>query len=823
MSTQVSSQDERTTVDRLKQSFLDHVRYTLGKSRYTATERDYHLALANTVRDQLVEWWMQTQENYYAKDPKRVYYISMEYLIGRTMGNSLINLGLYDLCSKAMEELGLDLEELRQVEWDAGLGNGGLGRLAACFLDSMATLELPAYGYGIRYEYGMFFQGIENGYQIELADTWLRYSNPWEIARPEVLFPVHFYGRVEERVDEKGNLKAYWINTEEVLAMAYDTPVPGYANATVNTLRLWSAKSSREFDLNYFNHGDYIKAVDDRNFTENISRVLYPNDNVSQGKELRLKQEYFLVSATLQDVIRRYKKGHNNFDQFAEKVAVQLNDTHPALSIPELMRLLVDCEGLEWDRAWEITQKVFAFTNHTTLPEALEKWNDSRLSTLLPRHIQIIYEINKRFLDGVKRRFPNDIDRVRRMSILVEEFGQKNVRMANLAIIGSHAINGVSELHTELLKKDVFKDFNDFWPEKFSAKTNGITPRRWLRKCNARLSQLITDSIGDGWVTDLHQVKGIEAFADNSSFRSKWREAKQKNKEHLAQYIERELGVKVNPESIFDCQVKRLHEYKRQLLNLFHAIHLYNKIKDNPRAEVVPRTVIFAGKAAPGYFIAKMIIKLINSVGDIVNRDPEVGDKLKVLFLPNYRVSLAEIIMPGADLSEQISTAGTEASGTGNMKFALNGALTIGTLDGANIEIKDSVGEQNIYIFGNTADQIAELQRTGYMAQEFYEKIPSLKRIINMIRDGYFSPMQPDLFKPIVDTLLPDRDRYFVFADFASFVSCQERVSKDFLERDLWTRKAIANVANMGRFSSDETIKGYAKEIWGIDLENKSW
>ena len=804
-----------TDVESLQRSVAQHLECSLAKDTYSATKLDIYKSLVYTVRDRMVERWIATQQTYYDKDVKRVYYLSLEFLIGRTLGNSLINLDLLDQVNQACHELGYELEELREIEWDAGLGNGGLGRLAACFLDSMATLELPAYGYGIRYEYGIFSQKMNDGYQVEISDNWLRYENPWEIARPEYLYKVKFYGRVHQFTDAQGRLCHEWVDTHDVMAMAYDTPIPGYRNNTVNNLRLWAAKSTREFDLNYFNEGDYIKAVENKQRSEIISQVLYPNDNMFEGRELRLKQEYFFVSATLQDVIRRYKKTQRNFDKFTDKVTMQLNDTHPAIAIPELMRLLVDQEGLGWDESWEITVKTFGYTNHTILPEALEKWPVSLMEQVLPRHLQIIYEINRRFLDEVSRRYPNDTERLRLMS-LIEEGKEKKVCMAHLAIVGSHSVNGVATLHTELLKTQVFKYFFEFYPERFNNKTNGITQRRWLQKCNPGLAQLITRHIGEGWMRNLYELKKLISFAEDNGFRDEWCRVKLANKMRLAKYIQGANGITVNVHSIFDCQVKRIHEYKRQLLNILHVIALYNRIKSNPRQNRTPRTVILGGKAAPGYFIAKLVIKLINSVADVVNNDPVVSESLRVVFLANYRVSLAEKIIPAVDLSEQISTAGTEASGTGNMKFALNGALTIGTLDGANIEIKKEVGDDNIFIFGLTVEEASQLRGSGYNPLSYYYRNPELKVVVDMIGNGYFSPQQPQLFRPLVDNLLHHGDHYLLLADFTSYANCQERGSQAYCNQEVWVKKSILNVANMGKFSSDRTIQEYAREIWGV-------
>lgn len=797
----------------LKQAILNHLRYTLVKDKYTATKRDYYLCLSHALRDLMADDWSRTQQHYYNVDAKRVYYLSAEFLIGRLLDNALVNLGVEQTSRQALAELGLDLEDLAELEWDAGLGTGGLGRLAACFLDSMATLALPAYGYGIRYEYGIFTQKIENGFQLETPDNWLRYSFPWEVGRPETLYPVHFYGEVRAHKNSHGRDHFEWVHTENVMAMAYDMPVPGYGNGVVNTFRTWSAKASREFHLDYFNHGDYVRAVEDKNRTENISRVLYPADDIVEGRELRLKQQYFLVSATLQDVLRRYKKAHHTFDTFPDKVAIQLNDTHPSLAIPELMRLLVDREGLEWEPAWDITRATFGYTNHTIMPEALERWPVGMLGKVLPRHLQIIYEINQRFLDSIRARYPHDDERARRMSI-IEEGSEKKVRMANLSIVGSHAVNGVSALHTDLLRNDVFRDFQELGQVQFSNKTNGITPRLWLLRANPELAELITKRIGGGWVTDLDRLESLRPLADDAGFRNEWTAIKRRNKARLATYIKHLHQIHLDENSLFDCQVKRIHEYKRQLLNVLHAITLYNQLRDNPSRPFVPRTILFGGKAAPAYYLAKLIIKLINGVAHVINKDPVTEGKLRVLFLPNYRVSLAEKIMPAADLSEQISTAGTEASGTGNMKFALNGALTIGTLDGANIEIKDAVGVENIFIFGLKADEVADMKRVGYNPRDYYHGQGDLRRAIEMIRDGTFSPEQRDLFKPIVESLLIRGDTYLVMADFAAYVACQDRAATLYRNTDAWSRCSILNVAGVGRFSSDRTIRQYADEIW---------
>ncbi|GFO56344.1 alpha-1,4 glucan phosphorylase [Geomonas sp. Red276] len=798
-------------------TFLEHLEYTLGKDKYSATKYDAFNALAYAVRNHLVERWLDTQQAYYNLDNKRVYYISMEFLMGRALGNSLINLGLWGDFKEAVESLGRDFEELLNEEQDAGLGNGGLGRLAACFLDSMATMSIPAYGYGIRYEYGIFRQAIADGAQVEIPDNWLRYRNPWELDRQEHLHTVKFYGRVITTIDkETGKLVREWVDTEDVMAMAYDTPIPGYQTHTVNTLRLWSAKSSREFDLRFFNEGNYIRAVEKKMQSETISKVLYPADNVIEGKELRFKQEYFLASATVHDVLYRFKKMHTDMRLLPEKVAIQLNDTHPTLAIPEMMRVLIDLEQLDWEEAWDITRRVFAYTNHTILPEALEQWPVWFFEQILPRHLQIVYEINDYFIKEIKAAFPDDPHRIARMSI-VEEHWERKIRMAHLAIVGSHSVNGVAALHSEILKKDLFRDFYEMYPEKFNNKTNGITQRRWLKMANPLLSSLIDEYIGDCWTRDLYELNAkLKPLAANPEFLAKWMNVKRKNKEKLCRYIHKMNEIEVDPDSLFDVQVKRIHEYKRQLLNVLHIITLYNRIKDNPKAFVVPRTFIFAGKAAPAYAAAKLIIRLINGVAAVVNDDPDVAGRIKVVFLANYSVTLAESIFPASDLSEQISTAGTEASGTGNMKFALNGALTIGTLDGANIEIMEEVGRDNIFIFGLNAAEVAELKERRYNPRDYYNADPELKRVLDQIASGFFSPEIPDLFTPLTDSLLNLGDHYMLLADYASYVACQERVGALFLNKEEWARKAVLNAAGMGKFSSDRTIKEYAEEIWGI-------
>ncbi|XP_071962151.1 glycogen phosphorylase, brain form-like isoform X1 [Antedon mediterranea] len=804
-------------VTTLKKSFNRHLHYSLVKDRNVATSRDFFIALAHSVRDHLVGRWIRTQQHYYEKDPKRIYYLSLEYYIGRTLTNTMVNLGIQSECDEAMYQLGLNIEELEEIEEDAGLGNGGLGRLAACFLDSMATLGLAAYGYGIRYDYGIFSQKIKDGRQIEEPDDWLRYGNPWEKARPEYMIPINFYGRIEHK---DGKVK--WVDTKIVFAMPYDSPTPGYHNNTVNTMRLWSAKSPNSFNLSFFNDGDYIQAVCDRNIAENISRVLYPNDNFFEGKELRLKQEYFMVAATLQDIIRRFKSSRfgcrdpvrTSFDTFPDKVAIQLNDTHPALAIPELMRIFMDIEGLTWDKAWDLTVRSCAYTNHTILPEALERWPVDMMNQVLPRHLQIIFEINSKHLANVSDKYPGDMDRVRRMSI-IEESPVKCINMAHLSIVGSHAINGVAEIHSGIIRTQVFKDFYDITPEKFQNKTNGITPRRWLLLCNPGLSDIIAEKIGDEWTTDLYKLRELLSFVDNAEFCKAVRKVKQESKMKLAEYLQKQNGVQINVDSMFDVQVKRIHEYKRQLMNALHMIVLYNRIKSNPSGSFVSRTIMIGGKAAPGYHMAKQIIYLINCIARVVNNDPIVGEKLKIIFLENYRVSLAEKVIPASDLSEQISLAGTEASGTGNMKFMLNGALTIGTLDGANVEMREEMGKENIFIFGMTVKEVEE-RRPTYHSIDYYEKNPELKLAIDQIRDGYFSAHEPDAFKDIVNVLL-HHDRFMLLADFDDYVKCQERVSKLYQDPDQWTKMCIKNIAASGKFSSDRTITDYARDIWGVE------
>ena len=795
----------------LRRAITDHTTYTLALDAANASERDFYMSTAWAIRDQLAERWAATQRRYEQQDVKRVYYLSLEFLRGRTRGNALLNLGLKDETVEALLPLSYELETLEEREPDAGLGNGGLGRLAACYLDSMATLEMPGYGYGIRYEHGIFRQRLANGRQLEVPDNWLHDENPWEIARPERTYPVKFYGRVETELAADGRAHFRWVDTQDVLAMAYDMPIPGYRNDTVNTLRLWAAKATEEFDLQDFIRGDYLAAVEAKAHSETISKVLYPPDDTGTGKELRIKQQFFFVTATLQDIIRRYKRERESFDDFPEKVQIQLNDTHPAVAIPELMRLLMDEEGLEWNAAWRIARRVFAYTNHTVLPEALESWGIDLFGRLLPRHLEIIQEIDRRLRGRVQEVFPGDHARLERMAILS---GGK-VRMASLAIAGSHTVNGVAALHTEILRERIFKDFYELWPEKFTSVTNGVTQRRWMLHANPDLSELISGKIGEGWIVDLPELRGLEEYADDPAFHDRWRAVKHANKRRLAHVVGELTGVSLDPAMMFDVQVKRMHEYKRQLLNALSVVDLYLRLEDDPTLDVVPRAVLFGGKAAPTYWTAKLIIKLINSIGETVNGDPRLAEKLRVAFIPDYRVSLAEKIFPGSDLSQQISTAGFEASGTGNMKFALNGALTIGTLDGANVEIMEAVGLDNIFIFGLDADEVASRKAAGYDPYQIYEASPRIRRTLDFVRGNGLCPDEPGIFHPLVDELMY-HDRFMLLADFESYLEAQERVDRAYRDPRHWTRTAILNVARCGFFSSDRSVKEYADRIWKL-------
>ncbi len=802
----------------LANQFAEHIELSLVKDKSTVTKEDAYNALAMAIRDRLIRRWLRTQRHYREHDAKRVYYLSLEYLMGRLLGNALNNMRYYEECAEILDELGYKLDEIREIEHDMGLGNGGLGRLAACFLDSIATERLPAYGYGLRYEYGIFDQKIENGYQVEVPDNWLSYRNPWEVIRPELTYRIRFGGNVQKAHLRSGETICSWVDTDDVMAVAYDIPIPGYANNVVNNLRLWQAKSTQDVDFTLFQTGDYLQAVRRKSSQEAISKFLYPNDENYSGKVLRLKQQYFFASATLQDIVRIHKRQHKDLSDFPEKIAIQLNDTHPSIAIAELMRIMLDDERMPWELAWDLTRRTFAYTNHTVMAEALEKWPVPMLQSLLPRHMDIIFDINQRFLEEIRKAYPGDVDKLRRMSI-IEEGPEQKVRMANLAIVGSYAVNGVAELHTRILKERIFPDFNEFYPNKFINITNGITQRRWLQKANPILSEVICSRIGEGWATDLGELKKLEKFTGDEEFVEAWMSAKWSNKNSLAQYIKERHGLDVDVNSMFDVQIKRFHEYKRQLLNVMYVIALFNQVKQNPNAEFTPRTVIFAGKAAPGYRMAKLIIKLINSVASTINEDPATKDILKVVFLENYSVSLAEKIIPAADLSEQISTAGTEASGTGNMKLALNGALTIGTMDGANIEMAEAVGRENLFIFGNTEEEIEKLKREGYYPMSFLEKDERLRQVIQLLAEDHFSWREPGIFQPIVNSLIHEGDRYFLLADFADYTAKQEEAARLYKDKSEWAKRAILTTARMGRFSSDRTIAEYSQKIWGIRPE----
>jgi starch phosphorylase len=802
------------TADSLLKRTLFHLKYTRCKELNSATDYDKLLSLTHAVRDLAMDLMIATQGEYLARDVKRVHYLSMEFLIGRILRQNMLALGVLNQASDAVRHLGITMERIHDIETEAGLGNGGLGRLAACYLDSLATHEYPAYGYGIRYEHGMFRQEFREGWQVEIPDDWLKYGFPWEMVRPEYTIPVMVHGRVEHVTDADGSIRPTWVGWQMFEGVPHDIPIIGYNTNTVNFLRLWSSRATQSFRLDVFNSGDYVGSVEEKNWAENITKVLYPSENTSAGKELRLLQEYFLSRCSIADLIRRYRKNHSTWDQFPEKNAIQLNDTHPALAIVELMRFFVDELRMPWHRAWDITVRTFGFTNHTLLPEALEKWPEPLLNRILPRHLQIVWEINHKFLQQVKVRFPEDDQRQQRMS-LIEEGPTKYVRMANLAIVGSHSVNGVSEIHSNLIKSRLVPDFAEFWPERFNNKTNGITQRLWLLACNPGLSDLITRTIGDAWVRDLEHLKALEAYAGNDSFVEQFRAVKHENKQRLASLILHRTGIRVNPDSLFDVHVKRLHEYKRQLLNLMHIVTLYNRIKDDPAADMVPRTFVFGAKAAPGYYMAKLIIKLVNTVGGRINSDPDVEGRLRIVFLPDYCVSMAEAIVPAADLSEQISTAGTEASGTGNMKLALNGALTIGTWDGANIEMAREVGRENIFIFGHTAEEIEKLRAGGaYDPATVVRADAELGRVLESVRENHFLPSQPDLFKDIANALTVNGDYYFHVADYRAYINAQAEVDSLYRKPKDWSRKAILNVANMGRFSSDRSVREYAEDIW---------
>jgi starch phosphorylase len=809
-------EDDRTGMhpETLQRAVLDHLFYTQSKDLQSATPLDVYGAVAHAVRDRLVHRWIRTQRTYAKKDVKRAYYLSAEFLLGRFLGDNLRKLGLWDFAKDGLARYGLTLEQILEQEPDPGLGNGGLGRLAACFLDSMATLELPGYGYGIRYEFGIFEQRIAGGWQNEVPDEWSRFGTPWEIARPEYTVPVHFYGRVE-RGEKDGRSVARWVDTSEVLGVPFDTPIAGYDNNTVNTLRLWSARASKELNLAVFNAGDYRAAVEDKAMSESISKVLYPNDHSPQGKELRLKQQYFFVACSLADIMRRFEKSGAKLQDLPKKAAIQLNDTHPAIAVAELMRILVDDRGMAWSEAFEITRGCIAYTNHTLMSEALERWPVWLFERLLPRHLEIIYELNARFLDEVERRWPGDSDKRRSLSIIEEE-PQKQVRMGHLAVIGSHTVNGVAELHSRLVKEQLFPEFAQMWPARFQNKTNGVTPRRWIQHANPGLSKIVEERLGESWIRDLDKLRDLARWEGDASFLEEIRKVKSANKARLAPLVERTSGVRIDPTSLIDTQIKRIHEYKRQLLNVMHVVWRYLELKDHPSWVAPPRTVLFAGKAAPGYAMAKLIIKLVHDVARVVNADPSVRSRLCVAFVPNYSVSIAEVMIPGSDLSEQISTAGKEASGTGNMKFAMNGALTIGTLDGANIEIREEVGAENFFLFGLTADQVRELDVRGYHPAPYIEESPRLARVIDAIGSGLFSPDDPGRFRPIADELR-NRDTYKHCADFDAYIDTQLEVDRIYDDPVEWSRRALHNIAFSGKFSSDRTIREYAKQIWRVE------
>jgi starch phosphorylase len=803
------------TTESIKHDILDHLYYSQARLPEIATRNDWYMSLALTVRDRLLDHWIATARTVMKSDVRVVSYLSAEFLIGPQLGNNLINLGIYDQTRQATEELGLNLDSLLDQEEEPGLGNGGLGRLAACYLESLATLEVPAIGYGIRYEFGIFDQEIKDGWQVEVTDKWLSPGYPWEIRRPEISFDVNLGGHTQAEVDDKGNYRVRWIPRHVVKGVACDTPVVGYKVGTANLLRLWKAEATESFDFEAFNVGDYYRAVEEKVGSETITKVLYPNDTINKGKQLRLEQQFFFVSCSLQDMLRINDMSGNAPDEFHKYFAVQLNDTHPSVAVAELMRLLIDVRGLDWETAWSVTQQTFGYTNHTLLPEALETWPLPLFRELLPRHLEIIYEINRRFLEEVRARFPGDEERVQRLSLIAES-DQKYVRMAHLASVGSHAINGVAALHTELLQKSVLRDFYDLYPERFHNVTNGVTPRRWIALSNPRLSKLISARLGDGWIRSTEdQLKKLEQYSGDEKFGEDWRNVKRQNKAALATILKERTGIVVSPDTLFDVQVKRLHEYKRQLLNALHVITLYLQLKNNTAFQTAPRTVIFGGKAAPGYAMAKLIIKLINSIATVVNNDPGLGDQLKVVFFPDFNVKNGQMIYPAADLSEQISTAGKEASGTGNMKFALNGAITIGTMDGANIEIREKVGPENFFLFGLTAADVMELKSRGYQPRHYYNANDQLREVIDLIADGAFSNGDREVFRPIVNSLL-DRDEYLLLADYESYVNQQAQVSAAFGDVKRWTTMSILNVARTGYFSSDRSIQEYCDHIWNV-------
>lgn len=803
-------------VEKLKQDIFQNIKSNLGLDPEEMNRFSCYMGLAYSVKDRLIDQWINTQKVCKDTRSKRIFYLSMEFLPGRFLKNYLISLGIESLAEKVLDDLGFDLNSLEEEEWDPGLGNGGLGRLASCYMDSIARLRLPGYGYGIRYDFGLFYQILENGYQQEKSDNWMRRGNPWEIVRCENVYKIKFYGRSEPYTDIHGSRRSRWVGTQNVMARACDIMIPGVGDDFVTHMRLWTATSSRNLDLEFFNRGDYMGAVEAKVMTESISKVLYPNDEKEEGRELRLKQQYFFVSATLQDIIIQYLQDHHSFDKLPEWAAIQLNDTHPSIAIPEFMRLLMDEHGLVWNQAWAICEKTFAYTNHTILPEALETWPVALLSRLLPRPLEIIYEINQRFIDHLKQNYPDEPDLISKLSI-IQEGDIRKIRMTHLAITGSHSVNGVAALHSDILKTSLFKDFNRIYPGRIKNVTNGITPRRWLYQSNPKLSKLITSVIGPDWISDLPLLKKLIPLADDTTFQSQWQKVKLENKKYLTKYALRKTGLGIDPDTLFDIHAKRIHEYKRQLLNVLHIIHLYNSISKDEYSDHVKRSFFFAGKAAPAYFHAKLIIKLITSVSQAINQNPETRGKLSVTFLPNYCISQAEKLIPAADISEQISTAGFEASGTGNMKFALNGALTLGTRDGANIEIMEEVGKENLFIFGLNAYEVTEKRESGYNPRQYYESNSELKEVIDMIDTGYFSPGEPQLFKPLTRSLLDQGDYYLVLADFADYVNVQKKIAQTYNNEKRWTKMSILNTANMGKFSSDRSVMEYANNIWNAN------
>jgi len=802
------------TKEELRQAVAERLYNSVGSAAQSASKHDLYMALSLAVRDLLTQRWRKTTEAHYEANPKFAYYLSAEYMMGKQLGQNLLYTGTTEVAEQLLADFGFNLEEFLELEPEPGLGNGGLGRLAACFVDSLAALDLPAVGYGIRYEFGIFRQTFVDGWQVEQPDTWLLRGNPWEFIQPDDMIEVGFGGYTEHVPIGGGRLSVRWVPGQKVMGEPCTTLVPGYGTDTVNILRLWRARGAAEFDFQMFDTGNYAQAVEQKIYSENISKVLYPNDGTPQGRELRLRQQYFFVACSLHDIIRRFRLRNRDWSTFPDKVSIQLNDTHPVIAIPELMRILLDEEGLNWDQAWRITQRTFAYTCHTLLPEALEKWPVSLFEYLLPRHLEIIYEINHRFLAHVRARFPGDEGRVARMS-LIEEAGGRQIRMANLASVGSFAINGVAALHSQLLRDHTLADFATMFPDRFQNKTNGVSPRRFMKLANPRLCDLITEAVGEGWINDMDRLRGLEAFVDDAAFRQRWREIKRHNKANLAAFVEHSTHVRVDPSAMMDVMVKRLHEYKRQLLKLLHVVTLYQRLQDNPNLDIVPRTFLFGAKSASGYATAKLIIKMVNSVAEVVNADPIVRDRLKVVFPANFNVTMGQIIYPGSELSEQISLAGKEASGTGNMKFALNGALTVGTLDGANIEIRDLVGAENFFLFGLDAEEVMVLKARGYHPYEWYANNRPLKRAVDAFAAGVFSRGDATLFRPLLDSLLR-HDEYLVFADYQAYIDTQDQVDRVYRDPEAWTRLSVLNTARSGYFSSDRTIREYAQDIWNL-------